>query len=645
MTLYAQWSATGYEVTYSAGANATVSRSSDSYAIGGTALTLPTPTRTNFVFNGWYDAATGGSLVGAAGASYTPSSSRTIYGRWTQSSLYGISSSLTSLGTLTASAVSNGQISATVGASSVSLTLPAAALPTGTTLTAQLVGDFTRAQALIGSGNNFILSLVVSWLASDETVPNTASGTPITMTITNPAIKAGASVYSVLDGSSTLLARATQDGTVTVNIESDPEVVVLATVPEAPTSVSATSGADSQSAITWSAPTINGGSEIIGYTATSSGGQTCTTTGDLTCTISGLTNGTAYTFTVIATNAIGNSSSSTASSAATPAAPVTSSNSSSGSSSSTNASSGSSSSSSSNKPVVPAVPEVTTPAAPVTSTADGTTITDNYTSAKTLLDGVVKEEKLTVIDTTKVVTEALGIKLELQILNQAFKPVPVTNEVKLTLEHTGIAQFSGNGFKPTTNVKVWLFSDPIYLGEYPVDASGKFNASFLVLDNLPVGDHLLQINGVTVDSKVFSQSIPVVVKAVDAVIPVKPEDPTKPVDPNTPVVPKPTTVTKPTLTFYFAGNSTKVDSSIVKYIKKYASKVKGAKSITCVAYKSNPKSSSKLLNTRALNACKYLKQRFGGAVKVLVKPISQAPTKGSVGFKARSGRVDIFVTK
>ncbi len=47
------------------------------------ALTLPTPTRTGYTFNGWYTAASGGTKVGAAGASYTPSANTTLYAQWT----------------------------------------------------------------------------------------------------------------------------------------------------------------------------------------------------------------------------------------------------------------------------------------------------------------------------------------------------------------------------------------------------------------------------------------------------------------------------------------------------------------------------------------------------------------------------------
>ncbi|MGN1239863.1 MAG: InlB B-repeat-containing protein, partial [Paludibacteraceae bacterium] len=49
----------------------------------GEAVTLPTPnTREGYTFNGWYTAATDGTLAGAAGATYTPTGDITLYAQW-----------------------------------------------------------------------------------------------------------------------------------------------------------------------------------------------------------------------------------------------------------------------------------------------------------------------------------------------------------------------------------------------------------------------------------------------------------------------------------------------------------------------------------------------------------------------------------
>ena len=94
------------------------------------------------------------------------------------------------------------------------------------------------------------------------------------------------------------------------------KATAVSTVPDAPIIGTATMG-DTQARVTFTASN-NGGSEITGYTVTSSpGGFTGTGTAS-PIIVTGLTNGTAYTFTVTATNTNGTSVPSSASNSITP---------------------------------------------------------------------------------------------------------------------------------------------------------------------------------------------------------------------------------------------------------------------------------------------------------------------------------------
>jgi len=96
-------------------------------------------------------------------------------------------------------------------------------------------------------------------------------------------------------------------------------------VPNAPTIGTATATAPTTATVSFTAPEFNGGATITSYTATSNPGNitgTLSQAGSGTITVSGLTEGTAYTFTVKATNSIGTSAASSASnSITTPLAP------------------------------------------------------------------------------------------------------------------------------------------------------------------------------------------------------------------------------------------------------------------------------------------------------------------------------------
>jgi hypothetical protein len=99
-------------------------------------------------------------------------------------------------------------------------------------------------------------------------------------------------------------------------------VGVASGTPGAPTIGTAVAG-NAQASVPFTAPATNGGSTITSYTATSSPGGftgTLAQAGSGSITVTGLTNGTAYTFTVTASNATGTGPASAASNSVTPVA-------------------------------------------------------------------------------------------------------------------------------------------------------------------------------------------------------------------------------------------------------------------------------------------------------------------------------------
>ncbi len=85
-TLYAQWGRPS-TITYDANGGS-CSLASETY--NGTALVLPTPTRDNYWFIGWYDDAAGGNKIGDAGFLYHPTGDATLYAHWQEAIRYTV---------------------------------------------------------------------------------------------------------------------------------------------------------------------------------------------------------------------------------------------------------------------------------------------------------------------------------------------------------------------------------------------------------------------------------------------------------------------------------------------------------------------------------------------------------------------------
>jgi len=152
----------------------------------------------------------------------------------------------------------------------------------------------------------------LSATASSNLAVTFSTSTPDVCTITS-----GGTLTFIKAGTCTILANQAGNTAYTAAPIVSQTFTVNAVVPEVPTIATATAG-DTQATVNFIAPTFTGGSTITGYTVTSSpGGITATGTAS-PIIVTGLTNGTAYTFTVTATNSAGTSAPSTASNSVTP---------------------------------------------------------------------------------------------------------------------------------------------------------------------------------------------------------------------------------------------------------------------------------------------------------------------------------------
>jgi uncharacterized protein YhjY with autotransporter beta-barrel domain len=240
----------------------------------------------------------------------------------------------------------SGAFSASGGTAPYTFEVTAGSLPAGLTLatdgtlsgTPTTVGSFnftvTATDATTGTGSPFTKSepytLVINGVPltlTPSTVPDATYGSAYTPVVLSASGGTGPYSFEVTAGAlppglalatdGTLSGTPTQAGTFPYTVTAtDAEgstgsqpytLTVAAVVPDAPSIDSVTAG-DAQAQVTVSAPASDGGASIASYTATASpGGATATLAGPSggTITVPGLTNGTAYTFTVTATNAAG----------------------------------------------------------------------------------------------------------------------------------------------------------------------------------------------------------------------------------------------------------------------------------------------------------------------------------------------------
>jgi outer membrane protein OmpA-like peptidoglycan-associated protein len=115
---------------------------------------------------------------------------------------------------------------------------------------------------------------------------------------------------------------------------------------------------------------------------------------------------------------------------------------------------------------------------------------------------------------TGLVVTGDGFTMRLAGLNAQGQPLGLSYDGgALILEQDRMARVEGTGFLSNSEVRLYVFSTPRYIGSVTTDASGNFSGEVPIPMDLAVGRHTLQANGYSKEINVRSLSLGVVVKA------------------------------------------------------------------------------------------------------------------------------------
>lgn len=100
-----------------------------------------------------------------------------------------------------------------------------------------------------------------------------------------------------------------------------------------------------------------------------------------------------------------------------------------------------------------------------------------------------------------------GLSLVVTSLEEDGTVAPLTPSGAIRLTERRTVVVTGRGFLPRSEAVVWIFSTPTRLGVVPVNGAGKYSAELLVSDELEVGEHTLQVNGIVPNGEIRSMNV------------------------------------------------------------------------------------------------------------------------------------------
>jgi len=190
-----------------------------------------------------------------------------------------------------------------------------------------------------------------------------------------------------------------------------------------------------------------------------------------------------------------------------------------------------------------------------------------------------------------------NISLAMTAIDASGNKVPVSDNNSVIVDHGQSLALTGSGFKPKSEVKIWIFSNPRSIGAVVTDAKGSFAAEVAIPDNLVPGDHTAQVNGSSKDGSLRSLNL-----GLEVDFPAQtPEGYTK-----TPPSARAASV-------FFRGNDSKMNWKTIQQLKKILPVLRKARSVTVLGYShsdasQNSEAAIELSRRRAKNVAMWLRQ-------------------------------------
>ncbi len=103
----------------------------------------------------------------------------------------------------------------------------------------------------------------------------------------------------------------------------------------------------------------------------------------------------------------------------------------------------------------------------------------------------------------------IGTSLRINVLDDEGNVLPVGANGAIVVNRNNTFVVSGSGWSPGTEMVAWIFSTPQKIGTIPVPDDGEYSTEMNLPVALDIGEHTIQVNGITSDGSVRSLSVEV----------------------------------------------------------------------------------------------------------------------------------------